>query len=199
MTEQKKWYKNTTKSRMSFILSLGFIIIGITILISNPLYRPKQIQQEKPKIQKIDTELQSTIRIINKKQSRIDPILVKPIAEAILKYSKQYKFPPELILAIINRESNFKPLSVSSENCIGLMQINEKWHKEKLKKIGINSNQLFHIDPNIAIGCMILSEYYKQTHSIKKALTKYVGGSHKGYILDILSDYTDLTISQSKF
>lgn len=134
--------------------------------------------------------------IIQQKQPRLDPVLIQPIANAIEKYAKEFGFPKLLILCLIEKESSFKPSAVSKVGCIGLTQINSKFHKEKLKKLNINKNQLFHIDHNIHVGIMILAEYYKQTNSIEKTLIKYVGGNQKDYVCDILASYTDLTIQK---
>lgn len=135
-------------------------------------------------------------QIVQNKQPKLDPALTQPIANAISKYSKEFNLPELLIISLIERESSFNPQAVSSANCIGLMQINPKAHTDKLKEQNINRNQLFHIDNNIHLGVRILSEYYKQTQSIEKALMKYVGGNQAGYVCDILASYTDLTISK---
>lgn len=200
MIEKKKWYKNTTTPRMVFISTMGILLVGITFCgIYDPLqWRQEKPRLEKPKIERVNQQLSEIINIIEKKRPRIDPAIVKPIAKSVLKYSKMYNFPPELVVCVIDRESSFNTVAVSTADCVGLMQINEKWHKEKLKKLGIKSDQLFHIDNNINIGCMILREYYNGTKSINKALTKYVGGKHPSYVCDILSDFTNLILSKKK-
>lgn len=138
-------------------------------------------------------------KFIQNKQPKIDPTTAKEIAIAVEKYAEEFNFPPELIICIIARESSFRPILTSSADCKGLMQINEKFHKEKLRKLNIKSDQIFHIDHNIHLGCMILREYYNKTKTISGALTKYVGGNHKTYKYDILSDFTDLMIKKNNF
>jgi len=135
-------------------------------------------------------------KIIQIAQPKIDPSSAKAIAKSVEKYSKEYGFPPELIIAIIQKESSFRPMAISKANCVGLMQIHVKMHKEKLTKLNIKDSQIFYIDKNIQIGCMILKEYYDATGTISGALKKYLGGNNKSYLLTILSSFADLIIKQ---
>ena len=139
---------------------------------------------------------------IMKIQPKLDPDVCILIAAAVDKYSKQYQLPSELIISLIYRESSFKLIRTSkaSKNapngCNGLMQINPSAHPKKLKKLGVKNGNIYHIDINIQLGCMILKEYYDKTNDIEKALTRYVGGSHPTYVKDILSRFANLSIKK---
>lgn len=137
------------------------------------------------------------VPIINRLRPQLDNKIVAEISEAIVKYSREYRFPPEFVTHLIYRESEFNVLAVSNKGAVGLMQVLPKYHEDKMKEMGINSSQLFHIDNNIKLGCWILRDYYNSTGSIEKALTKYVGGNHNGYINDILTGFTDETIPRT--
>ena len=137
------------------------------------------------------------VPIINRLRPQLDNKIVGEISEAIVKYSREYRFPPEFITHLVHRESAFNVLAVSNKGAVGLMQVLPKYHEDKMKEMGINSSQLFHIDNNIKLGCWILRDYYNNTGSIEKALTKYVGGNHNGYINDILTGFTDETIPRT--
>jgi len=144
---------------------------------------------------KLTVEQNSIVKLILKLQPRLDPQLAKLFCKSIITYSKKYGFPPELITCLINRESSFNPVAVSSANCVGLMQINPKAHEKLLKSKGITYYQASYIDNNIEMGCIILKEYYrKHNNNIKKALTNYVGGTHTKYINDILENFTSSQI-----
>ncbi|MBU2249193.1 MAG: transglycosylase SLT domain-containing protein [Gammaproteobacteria bacterium] len=153
-------------------------------------------QQSHPKIMPKPPPYIYLSKIIQTKQPKLDPIIATEIAKAVHKYSIKYQLPPELIIAVIERESTFRSTLVSNANCKGLMQINVKFHQEKLKKLNIKGNEIHHISNNIHIGCMILREYYDSTGTISEALTKYVGGSQKGYIKGIVFSFTDLIIKK---
>ena len=66
------------------------------------------------------------------------------------------ELPPELILAVIEVESNFDRYAISVAGAIGLMQIMPFWMEE----IGRPDDNLLHIDTNLRYGCTILRFYY---------------------------------------
>ena len=123
----------------------------------------------------------------------LDPNVREIIAENVYQYSKKYSLDPILVVSIINRESNFKLLSVSRADCLGLMQINPAAHKEKVERF--SKNELFFIDNNINIGCMILKECYRNGKT-REALKRYVGGEHSTYVNDVLSTYAVLKLEK---
>lgn len=137
-------------------------------------------------------------KMISALQPRLDKRFIDIIVNEIIKSSKKYNLRPELIIALIHRESSFNPISVSNKNCIGLMQINPKPHKEKLEKRDISYYQASYVKYNIDIGCEILKKYIKQNNNdVRKALLNYVGGHHKTYVKDILGTYANLTVNNN--
>jgi hypothetical protein len=179
--------------RIGFYVGLMLILLSCNLYIYWPQDYKQKISVGPPKIRH---PIKDLTKVIQKLQPKIDPTTAKEIANSVEKYSEQYNFPPELIVAIINQESTFKSLATSSANCVGLMQINAKMHKEKLTKLNIKGDQIFHIDNNIHVGCLILKEYYDSTQTISGALKRYLGANNKGYLLAILSNFADLVINQ---
>lgn len=133
----------------------------------------------------------SVIPIITRLRPQLDDEIVDLINAAIIKYSYEYRLPPEFVVYLMDRESKFNPLAKSSAGALGLMQIMPTAHKDKLKTMGITVQQIYHIDNNVKLGCWILREYMNTTGSIEKALTRYVGGTHDGYVKDILIGFTN--------
>ncbi len=83
---------------------------------------------------------------------------------------------PELILALIEVESNYDHFAISSAGAQGLMQIMPFW----LDEIGHPDDNLFHIGTNIRLGCTILSYYLKREKgNMFKALARYNGSIGK--------------------
>jgi hypothetical protein len=132
--------------------------------------------------------------IFRKLVPNLDDVILDAILVNTVKYAEEYTLPKTLILAIIERESRFNPLAVSSKGAAGLMQIMLKVHQDKLKKLEINNAQATHIANNIHLGCMILREYLDSTKDIRKALKKYVGGTHDTYYTDVLSWYATINM-----
>lgn len=125
---------------------------------------------------------------ICKLQPRLDPYIAERIVNAVFKYSREYNLPEQLILAVIFRESSFKPMSRSNKDCLGLMQINYKVHKGSLPELeNVTRYKCFHINNNIKAGCAILSFYITQSKTIEEALFKYYGSKDKQYVDDIFT------------
>ena len=84
--------------------------------------------------------------------------------------------PPELILAIIETESNFDHYAISVAGAIGLMQIMPFW----LDEIGRPDDNLLHVDTNLRYGCTILRFYLdKENGDLRRALGRYNGSLGK--------------------
>ncbi len=96
---------------------------------------------------------------------------------------------PELILAVIETESNFDHYAISVAGAIGLMQIMPFW----LKEIGRPDDNLLHIDTNLRYGCTILKFYIdKENGDLRRALGRYNGSLGKrkypNKVIDKLSE-----------
>lgn len=79
---------------------------------------------------------------------------------------------PELVLAVIEVESNFDRYAVSVAGALGLMQIMPFWKEE----IGRPEDNLLHLDTNLRYGCTILKFYLdKEDGDLRDALGRYNG------------------------
>lgn len=82
------------------------------------------------------------------------------------------KLAPELVLAVIEVESNFDQFAISSAGARGLMQVMPFW----LKEIGKPGDSLFHMQTNLRYGCTILKYYLdKERGNLHLALKRYNG------------------------
>jgi soluble lytic murein transglycosylase-like protein len=92
--------------------------------------------------------------------------------------AKRAKLEPELVLALINVESNFDRFAISSAGAQGLMQIMPFW----LEEIGRPDDNLFDIDTNLRFGCTILNIYLERERGdMRKALARYNGSVGKNW------------------
>jgi soluble lytic murein transglycosylase-like protein len=90
--------------------------------------------------------------------------------------ASRVELPPELILAVIEVESNFDRYAISVAGAIGLMQIMPFW----LEEIGRPNDNLLHVDTNLRYGCTILRFYYdKENGDLRRALGRYNGSLGK--------------------
>ena len=90
--------------------------------------------------------------------------------------ASRVELPPELILAVIEVESNFDRYAISVAGAIGLMQIMPFW----LDEIGRPKDNLLHSDTNLRSGCTILRFYSdKENGDLRRALGRYNGSLGK--------------------
>lgn len=90
--------------------------------------------------------------------------------------------PPELVLAVIDVESNFSQYAISSAGALGLMQIMPFW----LTEIGRPGDSLFNIQTNLRLGCTILKYYLNQEKgNLYAALKRYNGTRERDYALKV--------------
>jgi hypothetical protein len=200
----------------------GLLVIGIGVLVNSlalqdttdvkaenerlkqeVMYLKLEVTKNKPEAtgtldEKDPCVKESVAYIIQRIRPQLDVSIVSQIDRAIMKYSKMYRIPPEFIVYLMKRESNFQPLAKSPVGAIGLMQVFPKWHRDKMQEMGINYEAVYHIDNNVRLGCWILREYYDATGSIEKALTRYVGGKHEKYVKDILVGFANEMIPKEK-
>lgn len=86
---------------------------------------------------------------------------------------------PALVQAIIERESNWDP-EAQNGDCIGLMQISEGWHKDRMARYGVTDLT----DPydNILIGIDYLAELFRRYEDPALVLMIY-NGNRKAFQL----------------
>lgn len=106
---------------------------------------------------------------------------------------QEYCIAPELLMAIIERESMGKA-DAENDGCIGLLQINEKWHKDRMKHLMVTD--LYDPYSNILVGAdylMELADKYGDValvlmvfHGEKDALEKNEQGIISNYAKEIL-------------
>jgi soluble lytic murein transglycosylase-like protein len=86
--------------------------------------------------------------------------------------ASRVELPPELVLAVIEVESNFDRYAVSVAGALGLMQVMPFWKDE----IGRPGDNLNHVDTNLRYGCTILKFYLdKEKGDLRRALGRYNG------------------------
>ena len=112
-------------------------------------------------------------------QSRVkDPQERLKILKQVHYEASRAKLAPELVLALINVESNFDHFAISSAGAQGLMQIMPFW----LDEIGRADDNLFDINTNLRFGCTILNIYLKREKGdMRKALARYNGSVGKNW------------------
>ena len=83
---------------------------------------------------------------------------------------------PQIVLGLIQVESNFRKYAVSSASARGYMQVMPFWRK----MIGTPDQNLFHLRTNLRYGCTIFRHYLAIEHGdYYRALGRYNGSLGK--------------------
>jgi len=139
-----------------------------------------------PKLQTLAEEASKTAQAnYLAKKFRKHPKAVRKYVElAWAEAEKREGIEPELLIAIMQKESSLRPRVQSRYGAQGLMQVVRRWHREKLSP----SESLFDPEVNIRVGADILEEYLARADgSLAKALKKYSGNA-RGYTNKILKE-----------
>lgn len=93
---------------------------------------------------------------------------------------------PQLVLGVIQHESNFRKYAISSADARGYMQVMPFW----TKLIGTPEHNLFNLRTNLRYGCVILRHYLDiENGDLFRALGRYNGSLGK-------RQYPDLVLSR---
>jgi len=106
-------------------------------------------------------------------ESRIpDPFYRAELLKLAHNEATRASLEPELVLAVIQVESEFDRFAVSPRGARGLMQVMPFWVNE----IGRPEDNLFHPATNLRYGCTILRYYLDRTQgNLTDALARYNG------------------------
>lgn len=103
----------------------------------------------------------------------------------------------KVAMALIHTESRFDATCVGdSGNSLGLMQIQPRWHYERMERLGCNDL----LDPyqNVTVGLDLFSDLLEEYGVVEYALMAYNGGgSYADSMIDsgLISDYAYSVIS----
>jgi soluble lytic murein transglycosylase-like protein len=108
------------------------------------------------------------------------------IVDAAYRKSHEYGFHPDLVLGIMQVESNYDPNAVSIVGACGLMQVNVPVWKDELS---IDEKHIFDIEYNIDLGLQILKRYLLESNgNIQRAIHLYNNGykyNNTSYIVKV--------------
>lgn len=131
-----------------------------------------------------DARKQAQVEYLAEKLRKSPQAVKQYVHLAWAEASRRDGLSPELLIAIMYRESTFQPKVQSRYGAQGLMQVVRRWHREKLRA----SESLFDPAVNVRVGADILEEYLEAAEGdLPKALAKY-SGSSSGYAKRVLSE-----------
>lgn len=164
----------------------AMVILGVLLLVSSSVYAATQ---ERPD-DELRNQLSKAINSADSFEDRFDAEvwlldmsnrLKRRIPDSrkrlnLLKHvhyeASRVDLPAELILSVIQIESNFDRFAISRVGARGMMQIMPFW----LNEIGKPDDNLFHLRTNLRMGCTILKHYInKEKGNLVRGLARYNG------------------------
>lgn len=95
--------------------------------------------------------------------------------EWIYTYCSNKNVSPAIVIAIIEKESSYDPLSVGDDGeSFGLMQIYQKFHEDRMEKLGVTD--LLESKQNVQVGVDYLLELFSENPEPVWVLNAYNGG-----------------------
>lgn len=120
--------------------------------------------------------LEKVRAILNQYKTGLSAAARSRLAHLIYDESLKYGYEPELILALVIRESSFYNWSRSKKGALGLMQILPTTGRELAELINVPWNgkeTLFNPDINIRMGIHYLAHLHSRFGALETALTAY--------------------------
>lgn len=120
-----------------------------------------------------------------------DVPLSEDLQDHIFKECEKHGIDPAIIVSMIKRESNYRAkVTGDSGQSYGLMQIQLKWHRDRMGKLGVTDL----LDPyqNVTVGIDYLAELIDRGKGVEWALMAYNGGpsyANRKVAAGVVSDY----------
>ena len=116
--------------------------------------------------------------------------------EACIEYGNKYDICPELLMAIIEKESSGIS-TAENGSCKGLMQISVNWHYDRMERLGVTD--IFDERVNIFVGTDYLAELFERYEDPCYVLDIYNGNANAKYNYEngIVSPYAESVLSRS--
>lgn len=118
----------------------------------------------------------------------------------IIDYCNEKHISPYLIMAMCERESQYNASAVGDNGrSFGLMQIQPKWHQDRMDKLGCDNL----LDPrqNIMVGIDILLDLFSRCDDVAWVLMAYNGGeayANRNYDAGNISEYARYIMARAE-
>jgi soluble lytic murein transglycosylase-like protein len=120
-------------------------------------------------------EAESPEEVIQEKTEYFDVPLSEELQDHIFAECEKHNISPAIVISMIEQESDYDAMAVGDKgNSQGLMQIQKKWHQERMDKLGCTDL----LDPfqNITVGIDYLAELKGKNSELYWVLMAYNGG-----------------------
>ena len=147
-------------------------ICTVPSLISEPIVSPEE------EVTTVETEAVEETEAEIEVERTYDIPLDGELQSYIISISNKYSVDHKLIFAIIDVESKYKVDAIGDNgNAFGLMQIQPRWHSERMDRLGVDdAEELLDPHNNILVGIDFVAELIGYGRGVDWALMAYNGG-----------------------
>nr|DAX42279.1 MAG TPA: Transglycosylase SLT domain [Caudoviricetes sp.] len=179
---------------IALLIILSLTIRGKPIEKSIQAVKASPVMPDKPKKATVKRAKPKKAKLKAADKKAVD-FMNSSLGEWIIEYSGSKDIDPFLILAIAERESGLNPNVVGDNGAsIGLMQIQPRWSRERMKSLGVADLK----EPRgcVKVAIDILLEYKEKDSDLYFVLMAYNGGvAYAKMNINTPSDYA-LKISE---
>lgn len=111
------------------------------------------------------------------------------IVQAAFSQGRRHGVSPTLILAIVAKESSFRPAVRNGYGAQGLMQVVPRFHPEKMR--GLHRRALFAPEVNIQVGTQVLAQYLQRHDGRLDAALRTYSGNAMAYAHKVRAAWTN--------
>lgn len=168
------------KRRMRF-RPIIIVILAMLIIAGVHLFGGSQKQEEAPKMNEcveVVNDMPAVEEIPEEKKYVLDIPLSCELQEELHEASSEFGVDYYIMVALIDRETNFKNIYGDGGNSYGYCQIQPKWWYGLMSEIG--ATDLNVPKDNFRTACAIVAQLTEKYHSIEGALVAYNQGHYYG-------------------
>lgn len=177
------------KTKILFVTILTFFSLYTIISIDTHTETTNEQTTEQPTTEQLTTE---------KTYNFLDIPLSKDLQIWLFEYCEEKQINPYLICAMCERESQYNTNAIGDNgNSIGLLQIQPRWHSERMNKL--NCHNLLDEKQNLIVGIDILLDLFSINENVEWVLMAYNGGSdyaNQKYYNGIITEYTNYIMTR---
>ena len=179
--------KNKKKIRVVFMLLLiGILLVEVVstkqVVNRKGSYQTNLAPQEsqafhtEPSIEIHESIIVGTVTDVEEILPALEPTtnIKQEYVDICIAVGKQYDIKPELLVALIEAESDGKKDCISPHGAMGLMQVVPGFHQKRMQRLG--TEDLFDPWQNIECGTDYLSALYRKENDMGIALVGYNKG-----------------------
>ena len=151
--------------------------IGLTLCVALILLSlaVTPVSAEPILVEEVTEVVEEAVVIDTKPAYLIEEIeLSEELQTSLYSACEEFGVPYELAISVVWKESRFHNSVGDSGNSLGYMQIQPRWHQDKMEALVVDD--LMDPSGNFRVGCMILSQLLSQ-YSVEDALSVYNTGS----------------------